>query len=179
MNTVRDSLSSFDARVRGGTDAIASASAEIATGNLDFSNRTEAQAAAQAQIAGSMTQPIGAVQQNAEYASQASRLAEDASKVSLAGGAAVEGVVAAMNLIEQSSRKIDDIISVIDGIAFQANILALNARSRRRDRYGAVRGADEIERASVASCVINATMLAERTPGESALVIFALTITRL
>jgi len=127
MSAMRDSLSDIVARVRGGTDAIASASAEIASGNLDLSNRTETQAAALAQIAGSMKQLIGSVQQNAEYAAHASKLAGDASNVSREGGAAVEGVVATMHLIEQSSRRIEDIISVIDGIAFQTNILALNA----------------------------------------------------
>jgi methyl-accepting chemotaxis protein len=127
MSAMQNSLSGIVARVRGGTDAIASASAEIATGNLDLSNRTETQAAALAQIAGSMKQLIGSVQQNAEYAAQASKLAGEASSVSLEGGAAVEGVVATMNLINESSRRIEDIISVIDGIAFQTNILALNA----------------------------------------------------
>ncbi|MFC4931358.1 methyl-accepting chemotaxis protein [Massilia sp. GCM10023247] len=127
MSAMRDSLSSIVARVRGGTEAIASASAQIASGNLDLSNRTETQAAALAQIAGSMKQLIGSVRQNAEYAAQASLLADEASRVSLQGGAAVEGVVATMNLIQDSSRKIEEIIAVIDGIAFQTNILALNA----------------------------------------------------
>jgi methyl-accepting chemotaxis protein len=127
MSAMRDSLSGIVTRVRGGTDAIASASAEIATGNLDLSTRTETQAAALAQIAGAMKQLVGSVRQNADYAAQASKLAGDASTVSVEGGAAVEGVVATMHLIEQSSRRIEDIISVIDGIAFQTNILALNA----------------------------------------------------
>jgi methyl-accepting chemotaxis protein len=127
MSAMRDSLSSIVARVRGGTDAIASASAEIASGNLDLSSRTETQAAALAQIAGSMKQLIDSVQQNAEYAAQASTLARQASTISQEGGAAVDGVVATMNLIHESSRRIEDIISVIDGIAFQTNILALNA----------------------------------------------------
>ncbi|WP_307723527.1 methyl-accepting chemotaxis protein [Massilia sp. Mn16-1_5] len=127
MSTMRDSLSGIVTRVRGGTDAIASASAQIASGNLDLSSRTETQAAALAQIAGSMKQLIESVQLNADYAAQASRLAGEASKVSQEGGAAVDGVVATMNLIHESSRRIEDIISVIDGIAFQTNILALNA----------------------------------------------------
>ena len=127
MSAMRDGLSDIVARVRGGTDAIASASAEIASGNLDLSNRTETQAAALAQIAGSMKQLIGSVRQNAEYAARASTLAHDASQVSQQGGAAVEGVVATMNLIQESSRKIEEIITVIDSIAFQTNILALNA----------------------------------------------------
>jgi len=127
MSAMRDSLSGIVAKVRGGTDAIASASAEIATGNLDLSTRTESQAAALAQIAGSMKQLIGSVRQNADYAAQASALASDASKVSVEGGATVDGVVSTMNLIQESSRKIEEIISVIDSIAFQTNILALNA----------------------------------------------------
>ncbi|WP_305822051.1 methyl-accepting chemotaxis protein [Massilia brevitalea] len=127
MSAMRDSLSGIVAKVRGGTDAIASASAEIATGNLDLSARTESQAAALAQIAGSMKQLIGSVRQNADYAAQASTLAGEASKVSVEGGATVDGVVSTMNLIQESSRKIEEIISVIDSIAFQTNILALNA----------------------------------------------------
>ncbi|MGX4640307.1 methyl-accepting chemotaxis protein [Massilia sp. SYSU DXS3249] len=127
MSAMRDSLSGIVTRVRGGTDAIASASAQIASGNLDLSQRTETQAAALAQIAGSMQQLIGSVRQNADYAAQASVLAGDASRVSLEGGAAVDGVVATMNLIQDSSRRIEEITAVIDGIAFQTNILALNA----------------------------------------------------
>ena len=127
MSSMRANLSAIVAKVRGGTDAIAAASSEIATGNLDLSTRTEIQAAALAQIAGSMKQLIGSVRQNADYAAQASALAEQASKVSVEGGEKVEGVVATMNLIQESSRKIEEIITVIDSIAFQTNILALNA----------------------------------------------------
>ena len=127
MSSMRDSLSAIVAKVRGGTDAIAAASSEIASGNLDLSSRTETQAAALAQIAESMKQLIGSVRQNADYAAQASVLANQAAQVSVAGGAAVEGVVATMNLIQDSSRRIEEIIGVIDSIAFQTNILALNA----------------------------------------------------
>jgi methyl-accepting chemotaxis protein len=127
MSTMRDSLSGIVGKVRSGTDAIASASSQIATGNLDLSQRTESQAAELAQVAGAMKQLIESVRRNADYAAEASRLAEDASNVSRQGGAAVEGVVETMNLIHESSRKIVEIISVIDGIAFQTNILALNA----------------------------------------------------
>ena len=127
MGAMRASLSGIVAKVRGGTEAIASASAQIATGNLDLSTRTESQAAALAQIAGSMKQLIDSVRQNADYAAQASVLAGEASKVSVEGGATVDAVVSTMNLIQESSRKIEEIISVIDGIAFQTNILALNA----------------------------------------------------
>ncbi|WP_308622194.1 hypothetical protein [Massilia sp. Se16.2.3] len=100
MSTMRDSLGGIVARVRGGTDAIAAASAEIATGNLDLSRRTETQAAALAQVAGSMKDLIGSVRENAGYAAQASTLAEDAARISVQGGAAVDGVVATMNLIQ-------------------------------------------------------------------------------
>jgi methyl-accepting chemotaxis protein len=127
MSAMRDSLSGIVGKVRSGTESIASASAEIASGNIDLSQRTESQAAELAQVAGAMKQLIGSVHRNAEYAAEASRLAREASDVSRQGGAAVEGVVDTMNLIHDSSRKIVDIISVIDGIAFQTNILALNA----------------------------------------------------
>jgi methyl-accepting chemotaxis protein len=127
MSTMRDSLSGIVGKVRSGTDAIASASAEIATGNVDLSQRTESQAAELAQVAGAMKELISSVRRNADYAAEASRLARDASEVSRQGGAAVEGVVDTMNLINESSKKIVEIISVIDGIAFQTNILALNA----------------------------------------------------
>ncbi|MFC5547297.1 methyl-accepting chemotaxis protein [Massilia aerilata] len=127
MSTMRDSLSGIVGKVRTGTEAIASASAEIATGNVDLSQRTESQAAELAQVAGAMKELIGSVRRNADYALEASRLADDASEVSRQGGAAVEGVVETMNLIHDSSKKIVEIIAVIDGIAFQTNILALNA----------------------------------------------------
>jgi methyl-accepting chemotaxis protein len=127
MSAMRDSLSGIVGKVRSGTDAIASASAEIATGNVDLSQRTESQAAELAHVAGAMKQLISSVRRNAEYAAEARRLAKDASDVSRQGGAAVEGVVETMNLIHDSSRKIVEIIAVIDGIAFQTNILALNA----------------------------------------------------
>ena len=127
MSAMREGLSGIVSKVRGGTDAIASASAEIASGNLDLSNRTETQAAALTQVAGSMKQLIESVRQNADYAAQASTLATEASAVSVEGGAAVDQVVTTMQLIDDSSKKIVDIIAVIDGIAFQTNILALNA----------------------------------------------------
>ncbi len=127
MSAMRDGLSGIVSKVRGGTDAIASASSRIATGNLDLSSRTETQAAALAQVANSMKQLIESVRQNADYAAQASQLAGTASSISVKGGAAVEEVVSTMQLIDASSKKIVDIIAVIDGIAFQTNILALNA----------------------------------------------------
>jgi len=127
MSAMRDSLSGIVGKVRGGTDAIALASAEIASGNVDLSRRTESQAAELAQVAGSMKQLIESVHRNASYASEASRLAGEAAGVSREGGDTVEGVVRTMGLINEASKKIVDIIAVIDGIAFQTNILALNA----------------------------------------------------
>ena len=127
MSGMRDSLSAIVGKVRSGTDAIAAASAEIASGNIDLSQRTENQAAELARVAGSMKQMLASVRGNAEHAVQASRLAEDAAAVSRQGGATVDEVVATMHTINQASSRIVDIISVIDGIAFQTNILALNA----------------------------------------------------
>jgi len=127
MSAMRDGLSGIVGKVRGGTDAIASASIQIASGNLDLSTRTETQAAALAEVASAMKQLIESVRRNAEYAAQASQLAGTASSISVKGGAAVEEVVTTMQLIDTSSKKIVDIIAVIDGIAFQTNILALNA----------------------------------------------------
>jgi methyl-accepting chemotaxis protein len=109
--------------VRLGTEAIASASSEIASGNSDLSNRTEQQAASLQQTSGAMDELTRIVRQNADNASQANELASSASRVAAQGGQ----VVATMGSIDASSRKIVDIISVIDGIAFQTNILALNA----------------------------------------------------
>ncbi len=127
MSTMRDSLSGIVTQVRGGTDAIASASAQIASGNLDLSARTETQAKSLAQIASLMKQLIASVRSNATYAAEAREVAAKASAVSQRGGAAVESIVTTMNLMNESSRRIVDIIGVIDGIAFQTNILALNA----------------------------------------------------
>jgi methyl-accepting chemotaxis protein len=114
-------------RVRGGTDTIATASTQIAAGNLDLSSRTEQQAAALEETASSMEELISTVKQNAENARQANVLAESASAVAGKGGAVVSEVVHTMGAINASAKKIVDIIAVIDGIAFQTNILALNA----------------------------------------------------
>jgi methyl-accepting chemotaxis protein len=127
MSEMRDSLSGIVGRVRTGTDAIATASGEIASGNVDLSQRTESQAAELARVAGAMKDLIESVRRNAGYAQEASRLAADASSVSRQGGATVDDVVATMTLISEASTRIVDIIGVIDGIAFQTNILALNA----------------------------------------------------
>ena len=113
--------------VRDGSDAIYTGASEIAAGNNDLSSRTEEQAASLEQTAASMEQLTATVKQNAENARQASQLALSASETAQQGGKVVDGVVSTMKEIAGSSKKIADIISVIDGIAFQTNILALNA----------------------------------------------------
>ncbi len=113
--------------VRQNSENVATASAEIAQGNLDLSQRTEEQASALEQTAASMEQLGTTVRQNADNAQQANQLAMGASKVATKGGEVVGQVVQTMQAINDSSKKISDIIGVIDGIAFQTNILALNA----------------------------------------------------
>ena len=113
--------------VRQGSESVATASAEIAQGNHDLSARTENQASALEETAASMEELSSQVKQNAENARQANQLASSASTVAIRGGDVVGRVVNTMKEINDSSRKISDIISVIDGIAFQTNILALNA----------------------------------------------------
>ena len=124
MNT---SLVKIVGEVRSGTDTIATASNQIAAGNLDLSSRTEQQASSLEETASSMEELTGTVKQNADNARQATQLAESASAVALKGGTVVSQVVQTMGSINESAKKIVDIISVIDGIAFQTNILALNA----------------------------------------------------
>jgi methyl-accepting chemotaxis protein-2 (aspartate sensor receptor) len=114
-------------QVRQAAGSISTASAEIASGNQDLSNRTEQTASNLQSTAASMSQLTGTVQQSADSARQANQLAASAAEVAARGGAVVGEVVSTMNDINLSSRKIADIISVIDGIAFQTNILALNA----------------------------------------------------
>jgi len=113
--------------VRQATDSIGTASAEIATGNQDLSSRTEQTASNLQQAASSMEQLTGTVKQSADSARQANQLASSAAEVAQRGGVVVSQVVATMDEINASSKKIADIIGVIDGIAFQTNILALNA----------------------------------------------------
>ena len=127
MKTMRDKLVGIVSQVRSGTDTINTASGEIAQGNLDLSSRTEEQASSLEETASSMEQLTSAVRQNADNARQANALAGAASDVAGKGGAVVGQVVRTMESINASSRKIVDIISVIDSIAFQTNILALNA----------------------------------------------------
>ena len=127
MKTMRDHLDHIVGQVRAGTDNITTSTAEIATGNLDLSTRTEEQASSLQQTASSMEQLTATVKQNAASAHQANRMAADASKVAAQGGDMVAKVVETMGAINASSKKVVEIISVIDGIAFQTNILALNA----------------------------------------------------
>ena len=127
LKAMSDSLVHVVSSVRQGSDGVAMASAEIAQGNHDLSARTEQQAAAIEQTNASMAEMGGTVSQNADAARQANQLAASASSVAVQGGEVVGRVVDTMKDINESSRKIADIISVIDGIAFQTNILALNA----------------------------------------------------
>jgi len=113
--------------VRGGTQDIAGASGEIAAGNLDLSQRTQAQASSLEQTAAAMEKLTGTVKQNADNARQANQLAQSAAAVAGKGGTVVAQVIDTMSSINASSKKIVDIIGVIDAIAFQTNILALNA----------------------------------------------------
>ena len=113
--------------VQNGTHSISGAAGEIASGNLDLSSRTEQQAGSLEETAASIEQLTSTVRQNAENAQQANQLAQDASNVAVKGSGVVSQVVQTMGSINDSSRKIVDIIGVIDGIAFQTNILALNA----------------------------------------------------
>ncbi|RDK02301.1 methyl-accepting chemotaxis protein [Paraburkholderia lacunae] len=113
--------------VRGGSESIATATRQIAAGNIDLSSRTEEQASALQETASSMEELTGTVKQNADNARQASSLAANASEIANKGSAVVGQVVGTMGDINQSSAKIADIISIIEGIAFQTNILALNA----------------------------------------------------
>jgi len=121
------SLNKTIAQVRSSTETIATATSEIAVGNMDLSGRTEAQASSLEETASAMEELTSTVKQNAENARQANQLVVSASDFATKGGAVVGQVVDTMGSIKESSRKIVDIIGVIDGIAFQTNILALNA----------------------------------------------------
>jgi methyl-accepting chemotaxis protein len=127
LANMNDSLVRIVGDVRGGTSAIHGAAGEIAAGNLDLSARTEQQAASLERTASSMAHLTDTVRQNADNARQANQLSIAASNVAADGGAVVDRVIETMGSINASSRKIVDIITVIDGIAFQTNILALNA----------------------------------------------------
>ncbi|CAG9185283.1 methyl-accepting chemotaxis protein [Cupriavidus pampae] len=127
LAAMQESLSGIVTQVRGGTDSIASATQQISAGNTDLSQRTEEQASSLEQTAASMEELTTVVRQNADNARQAGMLAGEASQIALKGGDVVGRVVETMNEINGSSRKVVEIIGVIEGIAFQTNILALNA----------------------------------------------------
>ncbi|HJW10689.1 MAG TPA: methyl-accepting chemotaxis protein [Albitalea sp.] len=127
LKRMNDSLVGIVGQVRSASDSIATGSTQIANGNADLSQRTEEQSSNLQQTAASMEQLTATVKQNADTAREATRLAGEASAVAAHGGEMVGQVVSTMDGISQSSRKIADIIGVIDGIAFQTNILALNA----------------------------------------------------
>ncbi|MCW5296982.1 HAMP domain-containing protein [Herbaspirillum lusitanum] len=127
LKTMNARLQQIVGEVRVSTDTISTASSEIASGNLDLSARTESQAGSLEETASAMEELTSTVKQNADNARQANQLAASASQIAQEGGNVVSQVVVTMNNINDSSKKIVDIISVIDGIAFQTNILALNA----------------------------------------------------
>jgi methyl-accepting chemotaxis protein len=124
---MQQALTTVVSHVRQGSEAVASASTQIAQGNMDLSGRTESQASALEQTTASMEELNTTVQQNTDNARQAKQLAQNASDVAAQGGLVVAQVVGTMKDISGASRKIADIVGVIDGIAFQTNILALNA----------------------------------------------------
>ena len=127
LKEMTENLSRIVGNVRSGSDSVATASAQIAQGNADLSQRTEEQASALEETAATMEQLGSTVRNNADSARQANQLAQAAAGVATQGGEVVGQVVGTMQGISESSRKIGDIIGVIDGIAFQTNILALNA----------------------------------------------------
>ncbi len=127
LKKMNDSLLATVSTVRSGTELIASASSQVAAGSMDLSSRTEEQASALEETASSMEELTSTVRQNADNARQANVLAGVASSVAERGGAMVKQVVGTMDAINEASKRIGDIIGVIDGIAFQTNILALNA----------------------------------------------------
>jgi methyl-accepting chemotaxis protein len=124
---MNNSLSKTVGQVRASSETISAASGEIASGNMDLSSRTEEQASSLEETASAMEELTGTVKQNADNARQANQLVVSASEVAIQGGKVVDNVVETMGSIKESSRKIVDIIGVIDSIAFQTNILALNA----------------------------------------------------
>jgi methyl-accepting chemotaxis protein len=127
FNNFADQIATVLVEIRQSSDSVKVAAKEIAAGNLDLSTRTEHQAGSLQETASAMEELTSTVKANAENARQANKLAESASAVAVQGGSVVSNVISTMNDISESSRKINDIIGVIDGIAFQTNILALNA----------------------------------------------------
>src|SRR5690606_39186282 len=126
-NTTVDQLVSIVGRIQQASSAINTGATEIASGNNDLSRRTEQQAANLEETAASMEELTSTVKQNADHARQADQLVTGAASVAARGGEVVGEVISTMDQIQAASRRIADIISVIDGIAFQTNILALNA----------------------------------------------------
>jgi methyl-accepting chemotaxis protein len=127
LKVMNDGLLKVVQQIRQGSDTINTAAGEIAAGNMDLSSRTEEQASSLEETASAMEELTSTVKQNADNAKQANQLAASASQIAISGGHVVDKVVHTMNDINESSKKIVDIITVIDGIAFQTNILALNA----------------------------------------------------
>jgi len=127
LKRMNDALSGVVGQVRNSAESVVSAASQIAAGNMDLSARTEQQAGSLEETASSMEELTSTVKQNADNARQANRMAESATEVATQGGMLVSQVVDTMASIDASSKKISDIIGVIDGIAFQTNILALNA----------------------------------------------------
>jgi methyl-accepting chemotaxis protein len=127
LKDMNESLVRIVGEVRAGTNTIALASTQIASGNVDLSSRTESQASSLQMTASSMEELTSTVKHNADNATQANKLAATASEVAVKGGSVVSQVIATMGAINESAKKIVDIIGVIDSIAFQTNILALNA----------------------------------------------------
>ena len=127
LKDMNDSLSRIVANVRSSANAIGAAATEIATGNSDLSERTAEQASSLEETASSLEELTSTVTQNAEHSREASALASDACDIAVKGGRTVSQVVITMSAITESSKKIVDIISVIEGIAYQTNLLALNA----------------------------------------------------
>jgi methyl-accepting chemotaxis protein len=127
LKDMNQSLIGIVDEVRSGTSTMATASNQIASGNMDLSSRTEEQASSLEETASSMEELTSTVRQNADNARQANSLSMSASEIAIKGGDVVSEVVVTMNGINDSAKKITDIIGVIDGIAFQTNILALNA----------------------------------------------------
>ena len=127
IKNMRDSFANIVGQVRASSEVIATATTQIATGNLDLSTRTEEQASSLEETASSMEELTSTVRQNSDNADQANQLALAATDIANQGGAVVLDVVEKMHSIDESSKKMADIINVIDGIAFQTNILALNA----------------------------------------------------
>ena len=127
LRDMNDSLGAIVVQVRSGSENIATATGQIAAGNIDLSSRTEEQASALEQTSAAIHELASTIRQNYDYGKNANQIAESAAEVAVQGGQMVSQVGQTMEAINASSRKIADIIGVIDGIAFQTNILALNA----------------------------------------------------